>query len=143
MISSVRIEGYCGPWEFEMSDLGRIDLPVGGNNSGKTSVVEAISLLSSAGDPLVLSYTLWRCGERLIQSFPLVGERSGRRVQPELDVARLFTGHEVQPGSMFRLSTTNSLLSRQLEFSITEASPRDQVKIFGAEHLAQTLAPYR
>jgi predicted ATPase len=54
MISSIRIEGYRGFEHFEMSGLGRVNLLVGTNNSGKTSVLEAIYLLSSMGDPISL-----------------------------------------------------------------------------------------
>lgn len=48
MIESLRIEGYRGFEQFEMSGLGRINLLVGRNNAGKTSVLEAIRLLATA-----------------------------------------------------------------------------------------------
>jgi AAA15 family ATPase/GTPase len=54
MISGIQIEGYRGFRQFEMSNLGRVNLLVGTNNSGKTSVLEAIDILSSRGDPISL-----------------------------------------------------------------------------------------
>ena len=54
MISSLNIKGYRGLENFEMSGLGRINLLVGTNNSGKTSVLEIIHLLASQGDPAAL-----------------------------------------------------------------------------------------
>ena len=51
MISSVHIEGYRGFQRFDMNGLGRVNLLVGTNNSGKTSVLEAIHLLTTRGDP--------------------------------------------------------------------------------------------
>ena len=47
MISSINIKGFRGFSRFEMSDLGRVNLLVGANNSGKTSLLEALYLLTS------------------------------------------------------------------------------------------------
>jgi hypothetical protein len=89
MISSIRIEGYRGLERFEMSGLGRVNLLVGTNNSGKTSVLEAIYLLASAGDPGALWQMLWRRGERLPPIAMPVGERLVRRGQVELGTGLL------------------------------------------------------
>lgn len=48
MIERLTIEGYRGFERFEMEGLGRINLLVGRNNSGKTSVLEALWLLATA-----------------------------------------------------------------------------------------------
>ena len=45
MIESLTLENYRGFRRFELHDLGRVNLLVGTNNAGKTSVLEAISLL--------------------------------------------------------------------------------------------------
>lgn len=52
MISSIQIKGFRGFSDFEMRGLGRVNLLVGTNNSGKTSVLEAIDLLTSRGEPI-------------------------------------------------------------------------------------------
>ena len=49
MISSIKIEDYRSFECFEMSGRGRVNLLVRKNNCGKTSVLEAISLLMSSG----------------------------------------------------------------------------------------------
>ncbi len=54
MIHSIEIDGYRGFDRFEMNDLGLVNLLVGRNNSGKTSVLEAIYLLTSKGDPTAI-----------------------------------------------------------------------------------------
>ena len=46
-----------------MDGLGRVNLLVGENNCGKTSILECIELLRSAGDPHVLSSIAGRRGE--------------------------------------------------------------------------------
>ena len=74
MIRSVQIDGYRGLSHFEMSGLGRINLIVGKDNSRKTSALEALHLLSSAGDV----QALWQiCGRR--------GSGSLRYVTHDLD----------------------------------------------------------
>jgi hypothetical protein len=133
MISSIRIEGYRGFEYFEMNDLGRINLLVGTNNSGKTSVLEAIYLLSSVGDPASLWEMLWRRGERLPPMLSAAGDRPPRRSPVELGVSHLFTGHEAQPGSSIRISARNQTPARTLEYAIAEGSPRDQAEIFGSD----------
>lgn len=63
MFRSVRIEGYRGVARYEMHDLGRVNLLVGRNNSGKTSVLEALHILGSDGDPTALWQVCDRRGE--------------------------------------------------------------------------------
>lgn len=47
MIERLTIEGYRGFERFEMEGLGRINLLVGRNQAGKTSVLEAVRLLQT------------------------------------------------------------------------------------------------
>jgi hypothetical protein len=131
MISSVSIEGYRGFQEFQMNDLGRINLLVGTNNSGKTSVLEAIYLLSSMGDPASLWTLLSRRGERLPPLVSSGPDRPVRRSQLELDVAHLFNGHEAQPGSIIKIFARSPV--RSIEYAIVEAPAREQAEIFAEE----------
>jgi len=105
-----------------MSNLGRINLLVGPNNSGKTSVLEAIYLLASAGDPASLSQMLWRRGER----FPAGVTRPVFPSSIEVDVSHLFTGHELHPGSSIRISARSEASVRTLEVAIAKVPPRDR-----------------
>lgn len=133
MITSIQIEGYRGLERFEMGDLGRLNLLVGTNNSGKTSVLEAIYLLFAAGNPAALWQLLWRRGERLPPVLFASGDRPPRRSPIELDISHLFSGHEAQPGSKIRISGQNQSAHRVLEYSIREVSPDDQAEIFSAD----------
>jgi hypothetical protein len=132
MISSIRIEGYRGFDRFEMNDLARINLLVGTNNSGKTSVLEAISLLSSAGDPTTLWQMLWRRGERLPPVLSALGDRPPRRTPVELDVSHLFKGHELQVGSAIRIAAGDQN-QPWIEIKVSEISARDQPELFTSE----------
>jgi AAA15 family ATPase/GTPase len=46
---SFQIKGYRGIETMELTELGQVNIFVGNNNSGKTSILEAISILC---DPL-------------------------------------------------------------------------------------------
>ncbi|HBQ97206.1 MAG TPA: hypothetical protein DD761_01545 [Cyanobacteria bacterium UBA11691] len=50
MLRSVKIENFRGLQSLELQDLGRLNLLVGANNCGKTSILEAIQLLCSPDD---------------------------------------------------------------------------------------------
>ena len=63
MFRSVSIEGYRGFARYQMHDLGRVNLLVGRNNSGKTTVLEALHVLGSDGDPTVIWQACDRRGE--------------------------------------------------------------------------------
>lgn len=65
MYSSIHISGYRALTDFTLHDLGRINLLVGTNNSGKTSVLECIELLHTAGANRTLLSILERRGEWL------------------------------------------------------------------------------
>ncbi|QTA88180.1 AAA family ATPase [Desulfonema magnum] len=49
---TLTIKQFRGLQESELSQLGRINLLVGPNNSGKTSILEAISAYCHPLDPL-------------------------------------------------------------------------------------------
>lgn len=68
MLRELYIEGYRGIKRAEIKDLAQINIFIGKNNSGKSSILEAIYLLSSAfskSDPLErnkIEYLLSRRG---------------------------------------------------------------------------------
>jgi AAA domain, putative AbiEii toxin, Type IV TA system/AAA ATPase domain len=121
MIRSIHIECYRGFCDFSMEGLGRVNLLVGKNNSGKTSVLEAILLLTSRSDVSALMQILSRRGERFIpaESDPRFG------VQQEFDVCHLFNGHEVHPLSSFTVSAENESPKRSVTFTVTEPAPEE------------------
>lgn len=106
-----------------MKNLGRVNLLVGTNNSGKTSALEALYLLASQGDPASLWRVLWRRSERL-------PDRASRN-NPELDMCHLFTGHDLRMGSKFTLSAENDAPGRNMSFTIGEVpdEPRSKVPV--------------
>lgn len=49
MLKTLAISGFRGFKSYKLADLTTVNLIVGKNNSGKTSVLEAIDLLASGG----------------------------------------------------------------------------------------------
>ena len=95
LYSSIRIRGYRGLESFQMQGLGRVNLLVGTNNCGKTSILECIELLRSAGEAHVLSSIAGRRGE---WAYTSEGDaRTALGPRPELlDVSHLFANHELR-----------------------------------------------
>ncbi len=91
MISSIHIEGYRGFQDFRMEGLGRVNLLVGPNNGGKTSVLEAVYLLAAQGHPKML--------------WDLLSMRDEGKVRDSFDVRHLFFGHEISEGIVVSLGS--------------------------------------
>lgn len=76
-----------------MSGLGRVNLLVGTNNCGKTSILEAIHILSAPGS----SVPLWQAQVRR-------GELVESTTERQIDVAHLVHGHQLAEGAGFTVS---------------------------------------
>src|SRR6476661_7726477 len=59
-LDNLTIHRFRGLRDLNLQDLGQINILVGGNNSGKTSVLEAISTYCRPLDPLEWPNTSWR-----------------------------------------------------------------------------------
>lgn len=88
LYSSLKITGYRGLDSFSMEGLGRINLLVGTNNSGKTSILECIEFLRSAGNPHVFSSIVGRRGEW--------GYTTDDSRPPPIDISHLFANHDLR-----------------------------------------------
>ena len=94
MLQTLEMRGYRGFESYRLTGLARVNLLVGKNNCGKTSVLEAIELLVSEGRPVAFLRSLERRGE--------VG---ARRRERSPDVSHVFFGHMCVPGASFELSS--------------------------------------
>ena len=74
-IERIEIKQYRGLKNIELKNLSHINVLVGENNSGKTSVLEAIQLLSNPfSESLLFNVTLRRMRSALIESNSQMGE---------------------------------------------------------------------
>ena len=118
MYSSIRIQGYRGLNSFRMQGLGRVNLLVGTNNCGKTSILECIELLRSTGNPAVLSDITGRRGE---WGYASDGETSGSfgpRTEP-LDVSHLFANRDLSRGISVDADRSSDIASAGWDDKVT------------------------
>jgi hypothetical protein len=139
MIRSASISGYRGLQKLAIDHLGKVNLFVGKNNSGKTSVLEALYTLATSGDPAGLWNTILRRGEQLpFEPSP------GRPMQPEIDVSHLFTGHELKEGIDFTIGTGNDHRDT-IKCTVVKADIQENPGLFAhlvAANDVATIAPF-
>ncbi len=120
MISSIHIEGFRGFERFDMDDLALVNLLVGANNSGKTSLLEALHLLTSQADPRALWQILRRRGENGVER-----TRPSGRAYPEVDTSHLFTGHQLHVKTAFKLSAMNQSPRQHLKVEVADLTDKE------------------
>lgn len=118
MIRSLSINEFRGFEHFELCDLGRINLLVGSNNCGKTSILEAIQLYAGKS-PAPLLQIATRRGE-----IHMEGSESHRRYDRMLDISHLFHGHQIYPGASFDIAATTDAGKNRFTAQITEDKNR-------------------
>ena len=115
MLNTLKIENFRGFKSFELQQLGRVNLLVGVNNSGKTSILEAIQLLCSPANLEPISDLMIKRGEY----FWIDGT-----VEREFDICHLFYGHEIEEDSKFSILGINDYIQHNLVVSIRLGSSR-------------------
>ncbi len=94
MLRTIKIENFRRFKSFELNNLGRFNLLVGTNNSGKTSILEAIQLLCSHGNLEPLLDTMENRGEYFFDE---------NKKNLELDIRHLFYDHYIEKNSQFSI----------------------------------------
>jgi len=87
MLRDLTIQNYRCFQAFRIDDLGRVNLIVGGNNTGKTSLLEAIYLYVTQNHPSSFVSLLENRGEISIQD--------SSPVNPKYQIYDLFYGHPI------------------------------------------------
>lgn len=96
MLTVVKFHGYRGFESYSMTGLAQVNLLVGRNNSGKTSLLEGLRILATGGDPEVLAEVARDRGETITTSAEL----------PALiDPSHFFFGHALTTESSFRIES--------------------------------------
>lgn len=116
MYKNITIQNYRGFSKLFLPNLGRINLIVGKNNTGKSSVLEALYALGS-GDPTRLFQPLYNRGERIRNDDGTMG-----RSTPLLDIRQLFYGRDIEINSILSIeadsdSSPNYVACRVVEFT--------------------------
>ena len=129
MIRKLKLENYRSFESYTLEDLARVNLLVGSNNCGKTSILEAVNFLAAQGDPRVLIQSTHERGEFLLASGQDRTE-DYRRPDPH-DLSHQFFGHRIDVGSRFLISSDDELGS--IAVSIKQADETESDTLFGPE----------
>lgn len=127
MIRDLELTNYRSFESYELVDLAPVNLLVGKNNSGKTSILEAIHFLASGGDPYVLQQVTSRRGEVNVHRSP----SNGRRRAP--DVSHLFCEHRFVPGSEIVITSNGGRNAVRMAVEDDKDSHPLQQSLFGGE----------
>jgi len=103
MIRRLELKNYRGFKEYTVGNLARVNLLVGKNNSGKTSILEAVELLTDGGDVRALDRLARRRGETALPPPDLTRTTSTLLA----DVSHFFHGHSISPGARFSLKSND------------------------------------
>lgn len=125
MIGALRLENYRSFQEYELRGLARVNLLVGPNNCGKTSVLEAVQLLALGGDPLALIESARRRRESSAEA-----DEEARR-STRYPLRHQFHGHSLAPGTSLSISSDDGL--GRVHMGIVEAEaeePQDLFELF-------------
>lgn len=99
----MEISGYRGFKKFTMDGLSRVNLLVGKNNCGKTSLLECVEFLASGGDPRNFIGIARRRGE-FANDVEDLGGRAGL-----VDISHFFNGHQIRQHSGFSIKSDDGL----------------------------------
>jgi predicted ATPase len=113
MLRKLKIDNFRCFQDFELQQLGRVNLLVGVNNSGKTSILEAVRLVTAQHDLESLSDVMIGRSE-----YVLSDRRAGIR---ELDIRHLFYGHRIEIGSKFLILADNHPHSNGIIVSVEQS----------------------
>ena len=142
-MESLELDGFRGFEQFRVEVLRRINLLVGTNNSGKTSILEAIRLLRSEGDPNAIASMMDRRGERFYFYPDEVVHR--RPSESEFDIGHLFFGHHLEEGTSFKISSKGNArdqwITYQIRSGIEESSGTGSPLAEHEEEIGSYIAP--
>ncbi|WP_446009509.1 AAA family ATPase [Candidatus Electrothrix sp.] len=98
MITQLEIKNFRGFSEYKIDDVGQVNLLVGTNNCGKTSVLEAVQLIRSKGELSVLFSLFENRGEKK-------QNEEHANIGYEADLSRIFHQFNIELKSYFSIKT--------------------------------------
>lgn len=103
MIDTLTLENYRSFEYYQLRELASVNLLVGPNNCGKTSVLEAVQLLVSQGDPSVMVES----AQRRSESYAGEGQPrdTGNPPRWHCPLHHHFHGHRLEPGVSLSVSS--------------------------------------
>jgi hypothetical protein len=130
MIYSVEIAGYRSLNPLAMNGLGRINLLVGTNNSGKTSALEALYLGATDNVAMAMQDIFANRGECL------AGDTDSEHPSQEYEVCHLFNGHAMKEDSLFSINILCDAVDIFTRFTAEKKfTPSGDARLFLNRHI--------
>ncbi|MCY4514328.1 MAG: AAA family ATPase [Candidatus Tectomicrobia bacterium] len=107
-ITSLQLNGYRGFESYALKDLARVNLLVGKNNSGKTTVLEAINLLTENGNLPALARSAI---QRRQQKFWFTDNQRNIDI---FDISPVFFGHRMTPNTRFTVRSDRNQMAMEM-----------------------------
>ena len=99
MLNNLRIQNYRLFQDFEIRGFAHVNLIVGKNNVGKSSLLEALHLLVSQGAT--------QAAVDFIQARESIATRGGQN--PVFELTQLFSGYQIQDNSAIHLEASGTI----------------------------------
>ena len=123
-LPSLAIKGFRGIKELELPSLGRVTLLAGKNGIGKSTVLEAVQLYASVGDPGIMRNILDK------RENILAGEDEEGDFMDVPDYGSLFFGYdEPQKGDVISIGSTQKENMLEIELSSFEDKEAEDMLI--------------
>lgn len=120
MIDELEVRGFRSFSELHMRGLTRVNVIVGKNNAGKTSLLDALEVLFLRPNPMDLFRSLWRRKE-----VPSRGPDQGSsNVLVQLDARQLFHGRSLDHNASFGVAGKSGEASLRLDVIARQVKPR-------------------
>ena len=123
MLKTLALHGFRGFESYTLTDLATVNLIVGKNDCGKTTVLEAVYLLAADGDP----EAFYQIAARRNQLNPRMLSLTSGLMSFEVSVSPLLHGHECRPGSKFELSSEEE--HRELSTEILSLNDLERLEL--------------
>ncbi len=112
MLNDVALTNYRSFESYELTGLSRVNLLVGENNCGKTSILEAVHILASRGHPGAFKQLADQRGEDGSHY-----RRDGIHPRVLMSFSHFFRGHDFGPGARFSIASGNG---EEVEATVAE-----------------------
>lgn len=109
MIDNFHVKNYRGFPSYSVEGLNRVNVFVGRNNAGKTSMLEALHLFTSNAPMDVVQGISRRRGEQSVETTTIP---QGVRILP--DLKHFFYGHRILPDVTLEMGTASKSFSLRL-----------------------------
>ncbi|MEO1429302.1 MAG: ATP-binding protein [Cyanobacteria bacterium J06633_8] len=137
MLNDITIQNYRCFKDFHIDSLARVNLIVGMNNSGKTSLLEAIYLLIGQKHPRVLGEILDNRGE-VIERLNLGITGKPEKLESYYQITNLFHNYQIEAPKIINLETADSKINFQIKLEVNNLNNQ-----FVDNQVETDLTPYK